>query len=216
MIAADLQSLLEMAPDPTVVVDRGVRITAASESAARLLGRPLGELLGVPISEHVRGGVLDPGANLTACRPDGTEFPAEISVRVIEIDGESSLAVAIRDVTERRLRAASLREAGERFKRLFEDGPVAMALVGDDFLLGEVNAAFCELTGYSAEELRELHLQRHHPPRRPRRRPARGQGGAGRASCRTPRSTSATCARTASWCGCRSRCRPSVARTAGR
>ena len=75
---------------------------------------------------------------------------------MIEIDGESSLAVAIRDVTERRLRAASLREAGERFKRLFEDGPVAMALVGDDFLLGEVNAAFCELTGYSAEELREL------------------------------------------------------------
>ena len=68
----------------------------------------------------------------------------------------AALAVAIRDVTERRLRAATLREAGERFKRLFEDGPVAMALVGDDFLLGEVNAAFCELSGYSAEELREL------------------------------------------------------------
>ncbi|HEY6780156.1 MAG TPA: PAS domain S-box protein, partial [Thermoleophilaceae bacterium] len=39
---------------------------------------------------------------------------------------------------------------------LFEDGSVAMALVGEDFKLVEVNDAFCQLTGYSAEELAEL------------------------------------------------------------
>ncbi len=152
----DLQCLLEMAPDPTVIVDRGVRVVAASESAALLLGRPRSELRGALLEELVPGGVLDPEARLTVRRPDRIEFPVEISVRVIEADGEHALAVAIRDVTERRGRAAALREAGERFKRLFEDGPVAMALVGNDFLLGEVNAAFCELTGYSADELRGL------------------------------------------------------------
>lgn len=145
-----------MAPDPTVIVDRKVRIVTASESAALLFGRPRSELRGFPLEELVLGGVLDPEASLTVRRPDGIEFPVEISVRVIESDGERALAVAIRDVTERRRRAAALHEAGERFRRLFEDGPVAMALVGDDFLLGEVNAAFCELTGYSAEELRGL------------------------------------------------------------
>ena len=77
-------------------------------------------------------------------------------MRVIEVDGAPALSVAIRDVTERRERAAALREAGERFKRLFEDGPVAMALAGDDFVLAEVNAAFCKLTGYSPEELSGL------------------------------------------------------------
>jgi PAS domain S-box-containing protein len=39
---------------------------------------------------------------------------------------------------------------------VFEDSPVAMALVGDDFRLGEANDAFCRLTGYSAAELAEL------------------------------------------------------------
>lgn len=100
--------------------------------------------------------MLDPEAKLDVRRPDGSELPVEISVRVIEVDSGPVLMVAIRDVTERRGRAAALREAGERFKRLFEDGPVAMALVGDDFVLAEVNAAFCKLTGYSAEELSGL------------------------------------------------------------
>ena len=156
MTAEDLQSLLEMTPDPTILLDRGVRILAASESAARLFGRPHSKLRGTPLGDLVPGGVPDPEASLTVRRPDGTEFPVEISARVIEADGECALAVAIRDVTERRLRAAVLREAGERFRRLFEAGPVAMALVGDDLLLSEVNAAFCELTGYSAEDLRGL------------------------------------------------------------
>jgi len=156
MISADLQSLLEMAPDPTVIVDRGMRIAVASESAALLFGRPRSELRGFPLEKLIPGGVLDPEAKLAVRRPDGTAFPVEISARVIEVDSHRALAVAIRDVTERRERAAALREAGERFRRLFEDGPVAMALVGDDLLLGEVNAAFCALTGYSAEALRGL------------------------------------------------------------
>jgi PAS domain S-box-containing protein len=46
--------------------------------------------------------------------------------------------------------------ADERFRRVFEDGPIAMALVGDDFRLEDVNAAFCRLTGYEADELRRL------------------------------------------------------------
>ena len=99
MIAADLQSLLEMAPDPTVVIDRGVRVVAASESAALLVGRSRLELRGFPLEELVPGGVLDPEASRTVRRPDGIELPVEISVRVIEADGECALAVAIRDVT---------------------------------------------------------------------------------------------------------------------
>ena len=156
MSAANLESLLEIAPDPTVIIDREVRVVAASAPAALLFGRPGSELAGLPLEELIPGGVLDPEAKLSVRRPDGAELPVEISVRVIELDGGHGLAVAIRDVTERRERAVALREAGEGFKRLFEDGPVPMALVGDDFLLGHVNAAFCRLTGYSTEELRTL------------------------------------------------------------
>jgi PAS domain S-box-containing protein len=67
-------------------------------------------------------------------------------------DGEA-IVVALRDVSERRAGEASLREAGQRFQRAFEDGAVGMGLVGDDFRLVEVNDAFCRLTGYESHEL---------------------------------------------------------------
>lgn len=153
---ADLDSLLDLVPDPTVVVDCDLRVLAASRAAGPLLGRRCSDLAGLPVDEFLSGGVLDPEAKLSVRRPDGEEVPVEISVRVVDVDGGPALTVAIRNVTERRGRAAALREAGERFKRMFEDGPVAMALVGDDLVLAEVNAAFCKLTGYSAEELGRL------------------------------------------------------------
>jgi PAS domain S-box-containing protein len=43
--------------------------------------------------------------------------------------------------------------AAECFRRVFEDGPIPMALVGDDYRLAEVNDAFCRLTGYTADYL---------------------------------------------------------------
>jgi len=153
-----VDTLLELAPDPTIVVDRAVRVAAACDRAARLFGRSRQEILGRPLEEVVSGGVLDPEAKLYALRPDDLELPIEISVRVVEIAGETVLAVALRDVSERRRRAATLREESERFRRLFEDGPVAMALAEPDMGLTEVNDAFCRLTGYDRDELARLTL----------------------------------------------------------
>jgi PAS domain S-box-containing protein len=153
---ADLQRALELAPDATLVVDRHLRVLAASGPAAALFGRRRAELTGLALDCLMPRGTLDPEAKLTARRRDGSELPVEISVRVLEVGGEPALAIGVRDVTERRVRATALREASEQFQRLFEDGPVAMALAGEDFLLREVNAAFCELTGYDAGELAGL------------------------------------------------------------
>ncbi len=61
--------------------------------------------------------MLDPDARLTLKRGDGSEFPVEFSVRVVDaIDGVAgpALVLALRDVTLRRRRAASLREESER------------------------------------------------------------------------------------------------------
>ncbi len=156
MASGALDDLLEIAPDPTLVIDRQLRIVAAGEPAARLFGRSRDQLLTLPLEALIPGGVLDPEQKLSALRGDGSELPIEISVRVLDQLEGPLLAVAVRDVTERRRRAATLREESERFRRLFEDGPVAMALVGEDFKLAEVNDAFCRLTGYGAEELAGL------------------------------------------------------------
>jgi PAS domain S-box-containing protein len=159
--AASLDVLLEIAPDAIVVVDEAEEIVAVNARAEELfradrdslVGRQVDELFSLPWLRMRRTGS---SLELPALRGDGTRFPAEISLAWCEGAGGTLTVAAIRDGSERAGREAELREARERFRRVFEDGPVAMALVGDDFRLTEVNDAFCELTGYSAEELAGL------------------------------------------------------------
>ncbi len=48
---------------------------------------------------------------------------------------------------------AALRESEERFRRVFEEGPLGLALVGSDYRFMKVNSALCEMVGYSETEL---------------------------------------------------------------
>jgi len=160
--AASLDAVLEIAPDAIVVVDERGEIVEANSRAEALFGLERDELVGSPVDERFARPWLrlrrtgSSSLELLALRGDGSEFPAEITVAHFEDAGGTLTVAAIRDVSERAGREAAMREARERFRRVFEDGPVAMGLVGDDLRLTEVNDAFCRLTGYSAEELAEL------------------------------------------------------------
>jgi len=52
--------------------------------------------------------------------------------------------------------AEELRESEDRFRKVFEEGPLGMALVGLDYRFQRVNRALCEMLGYSEDELRRL------------------------------------------------------------
>ena len=47
-------------------------------------------------------------------------------------------------------------EHAEWFRKVFEEGPLGMALVGRDYRFLEVNEAFCRMLGYDATELTRL------------------------------------------------------------
>ena len=147
---ANFDSLLALAPDPMLVVDAERTVCGANDLAAELFGYGRDELLGLPVER-----LLDPPeepapVERVGHRGDGSRVHVEVSLA----RRGTSTTVSLRDVTERHRREAALREAGQRFQRVFEDGPVGMALVDDNFRLVEVNEAFCRLTGYGAEELR--------------------------------------------------------------
>src|SRR5947199_8286103 len=47
----------------------------------------------------------------------------------------------------------ALRESEERFRNIFAEAPIGMAVVGLDGTLLQVNKAFCEMLGYCEQEL---------------------------------------------------------------
>jgi PAS domain S-box-containing protein len=152
-----LDDLLSLAPDPMLVLDGERTVRGANKPAGELFGYGRAELIGLPVERllELPGGEPTLGIlELRALRRDGAELRVEASLAKRDKAEDAAIVVSLRDVSARHRDEARLREAGQRFQRVFEDGPVGMGLVGDDFRLLEVNEAFCRLTGYRAEELR--------------------------------------------------------------
>jgi PAS domain-containing protein len=56
-------------------------------------------------------------------------------------------------VEELRIAEAALRESEEHFRRVFEEGPLGLALVGKDYRFAKVNSALCRMVDYPEAEL---------------------------------------------------------------
>jgi PAS domain S-box-containing protein len=132
------EELLETVPDAMVLCDHSGRISLVNRQAAQLFGYELKELSGKKVevlvpaglraqhrqrrssyfaSPHVRP-IGEPGSHLRGRRKDGTEFPAEISVSPLQIDGKLMVWAAIRDVSERERLISELRTALDDLKLL--------------------------------------------------------------------------------------------------
>jgi PAS domain S-box-containing protein len=114
------RSLLEAAPDATVIVDADATVVLANNQVGPVLGYQRGELVGQQLDVLVpkrfreefvsfRVGFLAAptfrpmgvGMQLRAQHRDGHEIPVEVSVSPLETDEGLLISVAIRDITER-------------------------------------------------------------------------------------------------------------------
>jgi len=87
-------------------------------------------------------------------RKNGEVFPVEIRSFLIRNEkGEAEgMWGIIRDITERKKIDDVLKESEEKFRNVFENSIVGKSITGLDGTL-KVNKAFCEMLGYSKEEL---------------------------------------------------------------
>ncbi len=67
-----------------------------------------------------------------------------------------SLARARSESRERRITEGELRRSEERFRVLFESGPIGIVMVDETLHFAIANQAFCDLVGYREEELKRL------------------------------------------------------------
>lgn len=63
------------------------------------------------------------------------------------------MAVMFLDVTDRKQAESALRDSEERFRKVFEEGPLGMAVLSKDDRFIRTNEAFCRMIGYREEEL---------------------------------------------------------------
>jgi PAS domain S-box-containing protein len=61
-----------------------------------------------------------------------------------------------RDVTEAKRAEAELRDSEERFRRVFQEGPLGMAIIDFNNRFVMVNPALCRIWGYTETELRKM------------------------------------------------------------
>lgn len=96
--------------------------------------------------------------------PDGSDRLVIVAGEPIAVGEEPCMLFTFADLDARRKAQNALRQSEERFSKSFRLSPAAAAISRlDDFVMTEVNDAFTQLSGYSAEEVigktaGELHL----------------------------------------------------------
>jgi PAS domain S-box-containing protein len=167
---------VDQTPLAAIEWDPQVRVSQWNPGATRIfgytaqeaIGRDFGFLVPQEARAHVdqlwralrdkRGGERSTNWNLTK---DGRTILCEwYNTPLVDADGQVvGFASLAEDITERRRVETALRESEERFRKIFEDGPLGVAVVDLDGRIRHINRRLCEILGYTEQEIIELGLQ---------------------------------------------------------
>lgn len=132
-----MRAVIDAALDAIVTIDSGGRITEFNPAAERIfgyarqqvLGKDMGELIvpGFLRERHSNGArnffstgekhIFDRRLELTAMRADGSEFPMELTVTALRLQGQPLVTGFMRDITEAKQAEQKLQQAYENLAR---------------------------------------------------------------------------------------------------
>lgn len=92
-------------------------------------------------------------------RKDGSVITMLMNADWIEIGGERRLMTTGRDITEKKETENALRKSEEKYRMLFDEVPIAIAITSVSGDLVAANKSMCSLMGYSSEEFNSFNMR---------------------------------------------------------
>ena len=168
-IGRRLRGILDSSLDAIVTIDANGTIVDFSPSAQRIFGIDAQAAVGRDVADliiperyrarHRRGlaefhggttGLLiGRRVELTAQRADGTEFPTELAVSPVLLEGQTLFTAFIRDMTTER----AAEDARRKLTRAVEQSPASIMITDRAGRIEYVNPKFEAVTGYTAAEI---------------------------------------------------------------
>jgi formate hydrogenlyase transcriptional activator len=151
---ARFRTLVEHAADAFFVIDPEWRVLDVNQRACDSLGYGRGELIGMGVAEfaertpdQVRELLerIDPGEALSIedrhVRKDGSSFPVEVRIGLLNEGGRRVLIAVARDITERERAEEAVRASEERFAAIFRSAMDAIVIVDSELQISMFNQA---------------------------------------------------------------------------
>ncbi len=168
------RSLVDTSPDGICMIDMNFNTVFVNKRKAELFGyQSPDEMLGMSaldtIAPEYRQFLLEQKPELMSygklsipeiefiCK-NGNRFFGELRMVLIrDAQGNpENIINLVTDITERKQMQENLIESETRFRVSFENAPIGMDMIGLDGRIMKANKAFCDLIGYTEEELTEL------------------------------------------------------------
>ncbi|MDQ3159412.1 MAG: PAS domain S-box protein, partial [Pseudomonadota bacterium] len=173
------RSVLEHTHDAFVACDASGVITEWNNAAEVTFGWRRGEVVGRLLDEVIvpprmrtahRAGmarflqtgesrVLDQRLQLPAWHRLGYEFPSELTISMLQIDGKQVFSAFLQDITARVKHNDTLTATATQLRTITDNVPALIAHIGSDLRYRFVNRAYAEFFGRASEDLIGLHLR---------------------------------------------------------
>lgn len=175
---ARTQLILDMAMDAVISTNQEGRVIGWNREAERMFGYAADHALGKDLSElivplayrkaHQQGmqhfvktgssTIIGKRIEITGMRADGSEIPVELTIVAVLRQGSYFFNAFVRDITERnriQMETMALLQRNQLLMKTAMDGIHVMDMQGN---IAEANDAFCNMLGYSQEEMVSLNV----------------------------------------------------------
>ena len=166
---ATYRGLLDAVPDALIVIAETGEIVLANNLAEKQFGYGRNELLGQSVANIIPR-ALGPveqsglGLELSGRCKEGSEFPIEIMLSLLDSSKSLLVTLAIRDISERKIAQEVLRESEERFRIFAENIPPLTWMADDRGLIFWYGKQWFDFFGTTFEEIAGSGWQKlHHP-----------------------------------------------------